>query len=58
MTGLVLIFLFVVLLALPGFYIITRGIFPKGSKKAARRMSLGLTVLLVSILGLVLLTKL
>ena len=58
MTGVILIFLFVILLAVPGFYIILRAVFPKGSKKAARRLSYLLTVLLAAILGAVMFTKL
>ncbi len=51
MTGLILIFLFVILLAVPGFYLITRWVFPQGSKKNARRIALGLTILLVAALA-------
>ena len=58
MTGLVLIFLFVILLAVPGFYIITRAIWPKGSKKTARMASYLLTVLLAAILAAFLFTNL
>ena len=56
--GLFLIFLFVVLLAVPGFYLITRAIFPQHSKRAARRIAYLLTALLVTIIALGLLTKL
>jgi len=52
MTGLIFIFVFVVLLAVPGFYIITRKVFPKGNKKTARLISYILTALLVIILYL------
>ena len=52
MTGLIFIFVFVVLLAVPGFYIITRKVFPQGSKKTARLLSYMLTALLVLILAL------
>lgn len=51
MTGLILIFLFVILLAVPGFYIITRAVWPKGSKKTARWVSYLLTVLLAVIMA-------
>lgn len=52
--GVILILLFLILLAFPGFYIITRKIFPHGSKKAATWLSAGLTALLVVLLILVL----
>ncbi len=58
MTGLLLIFLFVVFLAVPGFYVITRWVFPKGSKRMARLLSYVLTALLVAILATVLFSKL
>lgn len=58
MTGLVLIFLFVILLAVPGFYIITRAVWPKGSKKAARVVSYLLTALLTAILAAVMFSSL
>lgn len=58
MTGLILIFLFVILLAVPGFYIITRAVWPKGSKKAARVMAYLLTTLLSVALAVVLFTSL
>ena len=58
MTGLILIFLFVILLAVPGFYIITRQVFPKGSKKTARLLSYALTALLVIVLALTMFAKL
>ena len=47
------ILVFVVLLAVPGFYIITRKLFPKGSKKSAMWLSVLLTALLVGILTFV-----
>ena len=50
MGGIIAILIFVVLLALPGFYIITHSIFPRGSKKKAMWIAVLLTVLLVSIL--------
>jgi len=52
MTGPFLIFLFVILLAVPGFYVITRAIFPKHSKRSARIISYILTGLLVAILAI------
>lgn len=58
MTGLIFIFLFVILLAVPGFYIITRKVFPQGSKKTARLLSYVLTALLVIILALTMFAKL
>ena len=50
MGGLITILIFAALLALPGFYIITRAMFPRGSKKKATWISIFLTVLLVSVL--------
>ncbi len=58
MTGIILIFLFVILLAVPGFYIITRAVWPKGSKKTARFVSYLLTVLLAAILAVFMFTSL
>ena len=58
MTGLIFIFVFVVLLAVPGFYIIMRKIFPQGSKKHARLLSYALAALLVAILAFTTLAKL
>ncbi len=52
MTGLFVIFLFVVLMAVPGFYIITRKMFPKMSKRTAGWITCLLTVLLVAALSL------
>ena len=52
MSGLIVIFVFVILMALPGFYIITRKIFPKMSKRCVTRLSCGLTLLLVLALAL------
>lgn len=46
MGGMILILIFVILLALPGFYIITHGLFPRGSKKKAMWISVILTILL------------
>ena len=53
MISIITILIFVVLLAVPGFYIITRKIFPKGSKKSAMWVSVLLTILLVAILAFV-----
>ena len=50
MVGLLSILVFVVLLAVPGFYIITRKIFPKSSKRSSVWVSAGLTVILVAVL--------
>ena len=51
MMGLVMIFVFVVLLAVPGFYIITRKLFPKHSKRSAGWITFVLTAILVSVLA-------
>lgn len=51
MAGLIVIFIFVVLMAVPGFYIITRKVFPKNSKRSAAWLTAILTILLVVILG-------
>lgn len=58
MTGIILIFLFVILLAVPGFYIITRAVFPKHSKRSAQILSYTLTALLVAILAAIMFTNL
>ncbi len=58
MMGPFFIFLFVILLAVPGFYLITRALFPKQSKRSARILSYILTALLVAILALVMFTTL
>lgn len=58
MTGIILIFLFVILLAVPGFYIITRALFPKHSKRSAQLLSYILTALLVAILAAIMFTNL
>lgn len=50
MMSIIAILLFVVLLAVPGFYIITRKVFPRGSKKSAMMLAFLLTALLVGIL--------
>lgn len=51
MAGLIMIFVFVVLMAVPGFYIITRKLFPQHSKRSAMWTTLLLTALLVAVLG-------
>ena len=51
MGGMILILIFAALLALPGFYIITHRIFPRGSKKSAMWISIILTILLVFVLS-------
>lgn len=53
MMSIITILVFVVLLAVPGFYIITRKLFPKGNKKSAMWLSVLLTALLVGILTFV-----
>ena len=50
MGGIILILIFVILLAFPGFYIILHSIFPRGRKKTAALISALLTALLVFIL--------
>ncbi|MBR4682844.1 MAG: hypothetical protein IKP06_06050 [Elusimicrobiaceae bacterium] len=52
MAGLILIFIFVILMAIPGFYIITRKLFPKNSKRSAVWISIVLTAILVALLAL------
>lgn len=52
--GIILILLFLILLAFPGFYIITRKIVPHGRKKTAIWIAAGLTALAVVLLILVL----
>lgn len=52
MAGLILIFIFVILMAIPGFYIITRKLFPKNSKRSAVWISIILTAILVALLAL------
>lgn len=53
MADVIIILFFVVLLAFPGFYVITRKIFPGGSRKAAFWLSGLVTAVLVGILTLV-----
>ncbi len=53
MMGIITILIFVILLAVPGFYIITRKIFPRASKRSAMWVSVLLTVVLVGILAFV-----
>ncbi len=50
MGGMILILIFAALLAFPGFYIITHGLFPRGSKKKAAWISAILTVILLVLL--------
>lgn len=57
MVGLIILVAFVILMALPGFYIITRKVFPKNSKRSAMWVSVGLTILMVAILALGVLGK-
>ena len=52
MAGLILIFVFVILMAIPGFYIITRKLFPKNSKRSAVWISIVLTAILIVLLAL------
>lgn len=47
MWGLVGIFIFVLLLSFPGFYIITRKVFPRGSKRSAVWLSAAVTTILM-----------
>ena len=58
MIGPFFILLFVILLAVPGFYLITRALFPKQSKRSARMLSYILTALLVAILATAMFTQL
>ena len=53
MAGLITIFVFVILLAVPGFYIITRKIFPNMSKKNASWLTGIVSVLFVAALTIV-----
>ncbi len=53
MIGIISILIFVILLAFPGFYIITRKVFPKRSKRSAAWISVLLTILLIGILSTV-----
>ena len=55
MAGLIVIFIFAVLMAVPGFYIITRKVFPKNSKRSAVWTTLILTALFIAGLALLLL---
>ena len=50
MAGLIVIFIFVILMAVPGFYIITRKLFPRMPKRTVNWITLALT--LVLLLGL------
>ena len=58
MAGLIVIFIFAILMAIPGFYIITRKVFPKNSKRWAAWITAILTVLFVAGLALLLLGNL
>lgn len=51
MIGLIFVFVFTALVAVPGFYIITRKIFPKMSKRRVCVIAVVLTVILLTILG-------
>lgn len=51
MLGLITILVFVALIAVPGFYIITRKVFPKRSKKSAAWTTGILTVILIGVLA-------
>ena len=50
MIGLISILVFVVLLAVPGFYLITRKMFPKSSKQSSVWISAVLTIGFVAVL--------
>ncbi len=50
MTGLIIIAVFAVMLGFPGFYIITRKIFPQGSKKTAALVCALLTAAMVGLM--------
>lgn len=52
MAGLIVIFIFTILMAMPGFYIITRKMFPKHSKRSAMWITVLLTGLLITALAL------
>lgn len=56
MVGLICILVFVGLMGFPGFYITTRKIFPKKSKKMAMWISIGVTTVLIALLAISLLT--
>ncbi|MBR4592307.1 MAG: hypothetical protein IKO35_03780 [Elusimicrobiaceae bacterium] len=53
MAGLIVIFIFVILMAMPGFYIITRKMFPKHSKRSAAWITGILTALLTTALAII-----
>lgn len=53
MGSVILILFFVILVAFPGFYIITRKVFKRGSRRAAMWLSGLLTALLVVILAVI-----
>ena len=50
MAGMILILIFVMLLACPGFYIIMHSMFPRARKRTLAYLSALLTVLLVCVL--------
>lgn len=50
MMGLIMIFVFVLLVAVPGFYIITRKIFPKMNKRKAAWLTMALTLIVIGLL--------
>lgn len=50
MLGIIFLLVLMVLIAFPGFFIITRKMFPRGPKKTAAWISAGLTTILVLIL--------
>lgn len=52
MFGIFLILFFCALIALPGFYIITRKIFPYMSKKKATFLSVSITLVLLAIFAI------
>ncbi|WP_458402490.1 hypothetical protein [Candidatus Avelusimicrobium sp.] len=55
MWGIICIFVFTILLAFPGFYIITRKVFPKKSKRFASLLSAVTTALFIMLMGAMLL---
>lgn len=55
MWGMICIFIFTILLAFPGFYIITRKVFAKKSKRYAAWLSAITTAIFVILMGAMLL---
>ena len=53
MVSIIGILIFVILLAFPGFYLITRKVFPKSSKRSSAWVATGTTLLLVAVLLLI-----